>query len=318
MQIETAVRRNPKVPDFTGLECMLDSRTDSSGAAVTATFDSWVTERQRDAANIQKQGRLVREETVHAKKLAQESGKSPGKNGNAGNTFFCADGMMLPPPGLEHVVRLGSPRECIAQAGVLLRAEGGESSKFCQTPQRLVSERRRHADPFPLPRIPEGGRPECPRYLQQRLKRMGNRERHLTECVSSLNVLDACAVGSLLTLTPPVSVKPTATQQAVIDRVGRHVAACGTQPQRPAREALFELLKARDWYDHENHHLAPYCESRLAVLKGATTPIPMTQVLGPKGVVYLQHSETRIEHTEEEIVSAVASRDLTPVEFYWG
>ena len=90
VQIETAVRRNPKVPDYTGLECMLDSCTDSSGAAVTATFDSWVTERQRDAANTQKQGHLVREENAHAKKIAQESGKPPGKNSNAGNASSSA------------------------------------------------------------------------------------------------------------------------------------------------------------------------------------------------------------------------------------
>ena len=161
---------------------------------------------------------------------------------------------MLPPPFLEHVVPSCSPHECVAQAGVSKRAGGHEPPKFCQAPERLVSERRRHADPFPLPRpgIPEGGRPECPRFLQQRLKRMGNRERHVTECVSSLNALDACAVGSPLTLAPLVSAKPTATQQGVIDRIGRHVAACGTQPRRPAREALFELLKTRDWYDQES------------------------------------------------------------------
>jgi hypothetical protein len=80
VQIETAVRRNAKVPDFTGLDCMLDARTDSSGAAVTATFDSWVTDRQKDMANIQKQGRLLREEAANAKKFTAEvGGKGGGK-----------------------------------------------------------------------------------------------------------------------------------------------------------------------------------------------------------------------------------------------
>ena len=89
VQIETAVRRNAKIPDFTGLECMLDARTDSSGAAVTATFDSWVTDRQKDAANIQKQGRLLREEAANTKKqndgnAGSSNDKKGGKKGDAG------------------------------------------------------------------------------------------------------------------------------------------------------------------------------------------------------------------------------------------
>jgi hypothetical protein len=75
------------VPDFTGtgLDCMLDARTDSSGAAVTATFDSWVTDRQKDMSNIQKQGRLLREEAAHAKKFTEVGGKA-GKGGKGADT----------------------------------------------------------------------------------------------------------------------------------------------------------------------------------------------------------------------------------------
>ncbi|CAK0814522.1 unnamed protein product, partial [Prorocentrum cordatum] len=62
VQIEAAVRRNPEVPDFTGLGVLASASTDESGAATTAAFSQWVADRQKDQATIAKQGRLLREE----------------------------------------------------------------------------------------------------------------------------------------------------------------------------------------------------------------------------------------------------------------
>ena len=62
MQIEAAVRKSPKMPDFSGLEIMTQANADPSGAAVTQGFNSWVAAQQKDAATIAKQGRLLREE----------------------------------------------------------------------------------------------------------------------------------------------------------------------------------------------------------------------------------------------------------------
>jgi hypothetical protein len=77
VQIETAVKRNPKVPDFGGLDMMLESKLDSTGAAVTAAFNDWLKTQQQTEAQIQKQGRLLREERTAAKKAAGGS-KTPG------------------------------------------------------------------------------------------------------------------------------------------------------------------------------------------------------------------------------------------------
>ena len=64
IQIEAAVRRSPKTPDFNGLEVMTQANADPSGAAVTTIFNTWVASQQKDLATIAKQGRLLREETA--------------------------------------------------------------------------------------------------------------------------------------------------------------------------------------------------------------------------------------------------------------
>ena len=70
LQIEAAVERNPRQPDFEGLEVMLTSALNPSGGAVTEKFSEWMTARQRDQAQILKQGRLLREERAAAAKKA--------------------------------------------------------------------------------------------------------------------------------------------------------------------------------------------------------------------------------------------------------
>ena len=62
IMIETAVERNARNPDYDGLEAMLSSSLAPSGAAVTEGFTQWLTNRQRDQAQIMKQGRMLRDE----------------------------------------------------------------------------------------------------------------------------------------------------------------------------------------------------------------------------------------------------------------
>ena len=47
VQTEMAVRRNPKPPDYTGLEVMKEGQIDLSGAASVPHFDTWVVEQQK-------------------------------------------------------------------------------------------------------------------------------------------------------------------------------------------------------------------------------------------------------------------------------
>ena len=60
--------KNPKHPDFTGLGVLVDATTTSSGAARVPKFTSWVTDRQKEQAEIYKQRRLYIEEQSKSQK----------------------------------------------------------------------------------------------------------------------------------------------------------------------------------------------------------------------------------------------------------
>lgn len=81
VQLEAAARRNPKAPDLTGLEVMMEAHADASGAAITAGFDQWVMEQQRSRAQIAKQGRLMREEAELERKKYDSKTKGASKGG---------------------------------------------------------------------------------------------------------------------------------------------------------------------------------------------------------------------------------------------
>ena len=84
LQIETAVRRNPKQPDFEGLELLTTQMLDESGGATAPVFASWLSTRQRDEAQILKQGRLLREErTAEGKRSAAGGGGGRGRGGGS-------------------------------------------------------------------------------------------------------------------------------------------------------------------------------------------------------------------------------------------
>ena len=61
-QIEIAVKKNPKQPDYEGLESLLETAVDSSGSAVLPGITTWLAERQKDEAFVLKQSRLWADE----------------------------------------------------------------------------------------------------------------------------------------------------------------------------------------------------------------------------------------------------------------
>ena len=65
-QVEMAVDKNPRHPDFTGLGILVDGTTTSGGASRVPKFTSWVTARQKEQAEIYKQRRLFTEEQSKA------------------------------------------------------------------------------------------------------------------------------------------------------------------------------------------------------------------------------------------------------------
>jgi len=80
LQIQKAVKRNPKSPDFDSLEAYTRHMVDSTGSAFTPVFDKHVAEIQRASAVTLKQDRLNREEAEHEKE--RQKGKK-GKEKDA-------------------------------------------------------------------------------------------------------------------------------------------------------------------------------------------------------------------------------------------
>ena len=83
LMIHRAVKRNPKHPNFEGLEVMLSSALDESGGVVASQFDMYVSESQRVKANVMKQTRLMHEELEHEAKKGKPDASKKGKKGQA-------------------------------------------------------------------------------------------------------------------------------------------------------------------------------------------------------------------------------------------
>ena len=73
-EVESAVRRNPKVPDFTNLDGIFAAPMAEDGRMQLPTFSKWVSSPRRDEAQIMKQERLWSEEHGH------DSGKNKDKD----------------------------------------------------------------------------------------------------------------------------------------------------------------------------------------------------------------------------------------------
>ena len=79
LQIQAAVRKNPKQPSFGGLDIYLSHSFDESGGIVTSDFKKFVAEEQKAEAIVLKQFRLWTEEVAAEDK--KKKGKGAGKAG---------------------------------------------------------------------------------------------------------------------------------------------------------------------------------------------------------------------------------------------
>ena len=74
--IEMATQKNPKQPDWEGLDVLVNGRLKDTGAAEIPVFTAWLTTQQQAQAQIMKQGRLLREE-----RAAEKKRQNPKKEG---------------------------------------------------------------------------------------------------------------------------------------------------------------------------------------------------------------------------------------------
>ena len=69
-----AVKKNPKQPDFDGLDAILDTSLDASGVVIASKFMEWVGNQQKAKAVVMKADRQFAEEQEALKKK-QKGGK---------------------------------------------------------------------------------------------------------------------------------------------------------------------------------------------------------------------------------------------------
>ncbi|CAK0861861.1 unnamed protein product, partial [Prorocentrum cordatum] len=74
VQTEIVVERNPRHPDYSGLDIVISAPVNAAGRATTNKFNSWVTDKLKERAQIWKQERLYREE--------QKTNLKEGKGGD--------------------------------------------------------------------------------------------------------------------------------------------------------------------------------------------------------------------------------------------
>ncbi|CAE8717298.1 unnamed protein product, partial [Polarella glacialis] len=120
IQIETAVERNPKLPDFSGLDIVTGASTSAEGKALAPKFGEWITERMKSRATIWKSQRLYNEERRGS---GWDKGGTKGKKGKDDDKQISMSPVAGPPA-------LGVP-----------------------------ARDRRHGDPFPLPVPPPHSAP---------------------------------------------------------------------------------------------------------------------------------------------------------------
>ncbi|CAK0801165.1 unnamed protein product, partial [Prorocentrum cordatum] len=146
-QDETAVSRNPRHPDYGGLDIVLHAPVSEQGQASTDRFTEWVTARLKERASIYKQTRLWNEEQ-RALQAARTSvdpskgggrgrGRGRGKGGKDDQDWILdsiverVDAVGPPPPGLAAE---GAARELLAS-------------------KDLYSQEPKHLAPFDLTKL---------------------------------------------------------------------------------------------------------------------------------------------------------------------
>jgi hypothetical protein len=75
IQIQRSVQRNPKQPDYVGLDVMMSHPASELGGAVTRNFTVWVADQQKSEAQVLKQLRMFIDEQAEAAKRSSRTGK---------------------------------------------------------------------------------------------------------------------------------------------------------------------------------------------------------------------------------------------------
>ena len=80
LQMQKAIKRSAKHPDYSGREAMMASQLDETGGIVTSKFDEWVASEQKTAGIIMKSQRIYHEERrAESERLCEPPGDKDKK-----------------------------------------------------------------------------------------------------------------------------------------------------------------------------------------------------------------------------------------------
>ncbi|CAK0863104.1 unnamed protein product, partial [Prorocentrum cordatum] len=269
IQTEIAVERNPRHPDYSGLDVVISAPVNAAGRASTSRFNTWVTDRPKERATIWKQGRLYRAEQKQVR-------KGDGKGGD--NT------------------ELANPKRRPKKAKGGVAGAGGGAGLAASSPGGIRSRDRRHGDPFPLPCDPAGLGTACD----------AARLRQVFDSVRALNQLPAANLNSRRArghdLPPEGHFRATAVQRWMLQNVARRVEAYGACPTDLTEESsLAEILDSRDHYGMEPKSLASFDFDKVKILHRKVHVRPIRRELPPAALGYIRHASDLIERDEAEL-----------------
>ena len=179
-------------------------------------------------------------------------------------------------------------------------------------PLRRSAGHGEHGGPFPLP-LPEimPIRSDCvlPQYLQQRLGRMRSFSR---ECIRAVLTLQLClqvASPGSISRSSASPLPPTGSQSSVLRRVRSKIISAGSAVALSEQEALTELLRCRDWYALQPHHLAD-CD-----IEGEVLPKDAVDLVSPSLAEVLRHPCSSMTRSSAELLHLEESEG--PDTPYW-
>ncbi|CAK0888003.1 unnamed protein product, partial [Prorocentrum cordatum] len=280
-EVESAVRRNPKVPDFTNLDGIFAAPMAEDGRMQLPTFSKWVSSLRRDEAQIMKQERLWSEGR------GIDHAKHKGKGGKGSSGDACFDNACCP----------GAPLVAISVLTLLVDVPlvGGGPDVSYGTDELGGPMMRGMALDLTPPR---------------------SRVRCVREAIWSLNALDAPS-RALRAHQPSSSRRLTEAQRSIISRVSRRIESYGERPDILPATACADLIKSHDLYSGQPMNLKPYDPSLLKVLHRDRRPQELRGCLGTEGRRYLDHADELIFRTEAELDVLQESELIQPITPYW-
>ncbi|CAK0861936.1 unnamed protein product [Prorocentrum cordatum] len=292
-EVESAVRRRSKVPDFTNLDGIFAAPMAEDGRMQLPTFSKW-------------QGPLARGRPGQRGRFSGDAcldiACCPGAPLVALSvlTFLVGDLLVGGGPDVSYGTdEPGGPTMLVTALG--------------QIPPRTTAPSRVTVTETPSP-IPLSGEVFARGGHAGPASR--SRVRCVREAIWSLNALDAPS-RTLRAHQPSSSRRLTEAQRSIISRVSRRIENYGERPDILPATAYADLIKSHDLYSGQPMNLKPYDPDLLKVLHRDRHPQVLRGCLGSEGRRYLDNADELIFRTEAELGAFQESEMTQPITPYW-